>query len=126
MSEADPEITARLAEIGVPNPVAGPVQWRKLSEMPEIQEAARTPDIRYFPGSGTWVKPEGAVRVDIVLKGGEGVVSVTPVIADYGQAIARERRDAEWRDTLLDLAWNGPRSASNQMDSQGRRGSDEP
>jgi len=41
MSEADSEITARLAAIGVPDPVPGPVEWRKLSEMPEIQEAAR-------------------------------------------------------------------------------------
>lgn len=38
----------------------------------------------------------------------KGVISVTPVIADYGQAVARERRDDKWRDALLDLARNGP------------------
>lgn len=30
------------------------------------------PDIQYFPASGTWVKPERAARVDIVLAGGDG------------------------------------------------------
>jgi hypothetical protein len=30
------------------------------------------PDIQYFEVDGTWVKPPGAVRVDIVLKGGDG------------------------------------------------------
>jgi hypothetical protein len=29
------------------------------------------PEIKYFAESGTWVKPERAVRVDIVLKGGD-------------------------------------------------------
>jgi hypothetical protein len=29
------------------------------------------PDIKYFGESGTWVKPAGAVRVDIVLQGGQ-------------------------------------------------------
>lgn len=30
------------------------------------------PDIQYFAVSGTWVKPEGAVRVDVVIAGGDG------------------------------------------------------
>ena len=28
-----------------------------------------TPDIQYFPASGTWVKPEGAIRSDVVICG---------------------------------------------------------
>jgi hypothetical protein len=38
----------------------------------------------------------------------KGVISVTPVIADYTQAIARERRDDEWREALYALARNRP------------------
>lgn len=30
------------------------------------------PDIQYFAASGTWVKPERAAAVDIVLRGGDG------------------------------------------------------
>lgn len=30
------------------------------------------PDIQYFGSDGTWRKPAGAARVDIVLKGGDG------------------------------------------------------
>lgn len=29
------------------------------------------PDIQYFDSDGTWVKPDRAVRVDIILKGGD-------------------------------------------------------
>ena len=38
------------------------------------------PDIQYFNRDGIWHKPAGAVRVDIVLKGGDGAdaVRVTP------------------------------------------------
>jgi hypothetical protein len=38
----------------------------------------------------------------------KGVISVTPVIADYGQVIARKRRDSRWQDALRNLARNGP------------------
>jgi hypothetical protein len=30
------------------------------------------PEIQYFATNGTWVKPAGAVRVDIVVRGGDG------------------------------------------------------
>jgi hypothetical protein len=34
------------------------------------------PDIQYFAGSGTWIKPPGAVRVDYQICGGGGGGSV--------------------------------------------------
>lgn len=44
----------------------------------------------------------------IALRMVKGVISVTPVISDHTQAVARERRDDKWRDALRDLARNGP------------------
>jgi hypothetical protein len=58
-----------------------------------------TPDIQYFPASGTWVKPEGAIRSDVVLcasgaggalafgggvgqDGGDGEITVQSFAAD--------------------------------------------
>lgn len=35
------------------------------------------PDIQYFDGDGTWVKPSGAKRVTVVLKGGDSTMSGT-------------------------------------------------
>jgi hypothetical protein len=35
------------------------------------------PDIQYFAEDGTWVKPPGAVRADIVLQAGGGAGLVT-------------------------------------------------
>lgn len=31
-----------------------------------------SPDIQYFGEDGTWVKPAGAARVDVVARGGDG------------------------------------------------------
>jgi hypothetical protein len=44
------------------------------------------PDIRYFAEDGAWVKPSGAVRVDIVLQAGGGgaVTGAGPVCAGRG------------------------------------------
>jgi hypothetical protein len=38
----------------------------------------------------------------------KGVVSVTPVIADYELVVARGRQDDKWREALRDLVRNGP------------------
>ena len=33
------------------------------------------PDIQYFAEGGTWVKPPGAVRVDVIVQGGQAGAS---------------------------------------------------
>jgi hypothetical protein len=47
------------------------------------------PEIQYFGESGTWVKPAGAVRVDIVLQGGRGGQSAGAAFAraDLGRPV---------------------------------------
>ncbi len=54
-----------------------------------------TPDIQYFAGDGTWVKPPGAVRADVVLQAAGGGTS--SVIADglQGGVHVRGGRDGE-------------------------------
>ena len=55
------------------------------------------PDIQYFAGDGTWVKPPGAVRADVVLQAAGGGTS--SVIADglQGGVHVRGGRDGEIR-----------------------------
>lgn len=36
------------------------------------------PDIQYFDSDGTWTKPPGAVRADVVLQAGGGGYTVSP------------------------------------------------
>lgn len=46
-----------------------------------------TPVIQYFGRDGTWVKPAGAVRVDVVLQGAGGGHGWTGTCADLGRRI---------------------------------------
>lgn len=43
-----------------------------------------SPDIKYFASSGTWAKPAGAVRVDIVLRGGQAAAIAGAVLPTTG------------------------------------------
>jgi hypothetical protein len=40
----------------------------------------------------------------------KGVISVTPVVSDHAQVIARSRRDRAWETALLALVKEGPSS----------------
>jgi hypothetical protein len=52
-----------------------------------MSDDAAKPDMQYFGRSGTWVKPPGAVRADIVLQGGGGGAAVR------GQAAVQPGKD---------------------------------
>ena len=56
-----------------------------------------TPDIQYFAEDGTWVKPPGAIRADVVLQAAGG--GSASVIADglQGGVYVRGGRDGEIR-----------------------------
>lgn len=64
--------------------------------------AAGTPDIQFFGTSGTWVKPPLAVRVDIVLKGGEaGAVPVLGVnVGQAGELLAQSYAASDLPDRV--------------------------
>lgn len=54
------------------------------------------------------IREDDAEAVMTALRMVSGVGSVQPVGADYGQVIARERRDRQWAKVLLELARLGP------------------
>jgi len=60
------------------------------------------PDIQYFAESRTWVKPAGAVRVDIMLQGGGGgaVPVVGPKIGLPGELMASSHDAALLPETV--------------------------
>jgi hypothetical protein len=61
------------------------------------------PEIQYFAESGTWVKPEGAVRVDIMLRGSgdEAAISVVGTkIGTPGELLASSFDASDLPDTV--------------------------
>jgi hypothetical protein len=54
------------------------------------------------------VRADDAQAIMTALRMVSGVVSVEPVEADYGQVIARNRRDGQWVTALLALVHEGP------------------
>jgi hypothetical protein len=65
------------------------------------------PDIQYFPASGIWDKPRGAVRVDIVLHGADGGSLTRAVIADHGHNVidANGTTQASQRGSILAFSY---------------------
>lgn len=63
------------------------------------------PDIQYFAQDGTWTKPEGAERVDVLARGGTGITFYTPDGEEgaqeiYSRLMATSFAAAELPDTV--------------------------
>jgi hypothetical protein len=77
---------------------------------------AREPEIQFFRESGIWHRPDGAVRIEMVIKAGDGGGGIDPdgniVSGQHGQLVVKKMSASEVGETATITVGGAGRGAS--------------